>query len=85
MARRAASSPLQMLNTVTVALPHTAWVQRFSWDTRQLQLSGYGAKGQDVAAALVKTPKLHGAKILRATSESGNKFTVLLEVRRRTP
>ncbi|HEY1709341.1 MAG TPA: hypothetical protein VGG10_13825 [Rhizomicrobium sp.] len=85
MDRRAASSPLQMLNTVTVTLPHTAWIQRFSWDTKQLQLNGYGAKGQDIAAALVKTSRLHGAKIVRATSGSSGQFMVVLEVRRKSP
>ncbi len=48
--------PLPILAAVARALPDSVWVQRLSWDGRQLRLAGYKPGNIDVVAALRHAP-----------------------------
>lgn len=55
--RRRLGNPLPLLAATSRALPDSAWVQRLSWDTKQLRLSGFKGPGFDAVAALRRDPR----------------------------
>jgi Tfp pilus assembly protein PilN len=52
LSRRSESSPLRILDRLTMSLPHDAWVQRFEWDGHHLHIVGYAQSAANVAVAL---------------------------------
>lgn len=64
--RRENRNALAALGTVTQAMPERAWVQRFSWDGRNIRLSGYKREGTDVIGALRKSPNLKDVRAANA-------------------
>jgi general secretion pathway protein L len=55
IAERTANNPLAMLALTTGTLPEGAWVQRYSWTSETLRLTGYKATGSDIQSAMRRT------------------------------
>lgn len=55
--RRSSHDALSDLAAVTVALPDSAWVQRYDWNGASLRIAGYLRPPTDLNAALGKSPR----------------------------
>jgi Tfp pilus assembly protein PilN len=62
LARREQREPLAVLAAVTRALPDSVWIQRFSFDGRDLRLGGFKPPSVDVVALLRKVPLFTGVR-----------------------
>jgi Fimbrial assembly protein (PilN) len=93
LARRDASrglaldEPLSVLAAVTTAMPDGAWVQRYVWDGKSLQLTGYRARGADVASAIRQIQGFTNVKSAQtdsiAETATGQAFDLIAEIRGR--
>ena len=56
--RRASGEPLRMLDSLTVAAPSGAWVERLNFDGQSVRVAGYRQDQVDMAAAMRAAPLL---------------------------
>jgi PAS domain-containing protein len=85
--RRLASQPLGDLALATAALPTAAWVQRYSWNERTLQLAGYSRGDVDLLTALRSTPRFANVRAttsdVQADIPIGRPFDISIDLKRR--
>jgi hypothetical protein len=84
VARRAASRPLDDLALATALVPTTAWVQRYDWDGRTLELAGYDSGDSDLLAALRRAPRFANARAnsgdIQADIPIGRPFGIVIDL-----
>jgi len=56
--RRERQQPARFFNMLSNILPAQAWIERLSWDGKELRLSGYAANDVDVVAEFKTAPGL---------------------------
>ncbi len=73
IATRDAHDPLSLLALASVALPESAWVQRYAWTPESLRLTGYMAPGSDIQSALRRTGRFSSLQtsVSDPTAEGG--------------
>jgi len=67
---KAESSPLPVLDAVTLAMPQDAWVRRFEWNGRSVHITGARKTSTDIIARLEASPVLRNAHSLSATTRN---------------
>lgn len=84
-ARRRDQDALAIVADVTNALPPRAWVQRFEWNGRSLNLAGYKREGVDVIGGLRRVPRFIDVRATNADMiaelPTGQPFSVTATVR----
>lgn len=82
--QRLTREPLRMLDAITKVLPLSTWVQRYSWNGKEVRIIGYRKGNEDLLEILRLTPGL--ANVRNSTEEvpvatpAGQPFDITAEV-----
>ncbi len=82
--QRQVREPLRTLDAITKVMPLTAWVQRYTWNGKEVRIIGYRKGNDDLLEILRLTPGL--ANVRNSTEEvpvatpSGQPFDITAEI-----